>query len=45
MQTQNLTIAYFDLDTFFVSCERFVNSELKNIPLLIGGKSNRILLL
>jgi len=41
MQTQKRTIAHFDLDTFFVSCERLVNSELKNIPLLIGGKSNR----
>lgn len=26
-----------DLDTFFVSCERLVNSELKGIPLIIGG--------
>ena len=26
-----------DLDTFFVSCERKMNSELKGIPLIIGG--------
>lgn len=26
-----------DLDTFFVSCERLVNSQLNGIPLIIGG--------
>lgn len=26
-----------DLDTFFVSCERLTNSELRGIPLIIGG--------
>jgi len=26
-----------DLDTFFVSCERLQNRELKDIPLIIGG--------
>jgi DNA polymerase-4 len=30
-----------DLDTFFVSCERLVNSELNGIPLIIGGSSDR----
>ena len=30
-----------DLDTFFVSCERLQNSELNDLPLLIGGKSDR----
>ncbi|BDD01059.1 DNA polymerase IV (plasmid) [Persicobacter psychrovividus] len=30
-----------DLDSFFVSVERLRNSELNNIPLIIGGKSNR----
>jgi DNA polymerase-4 len=30
-----------DLDTFFVSCERLVNSELNGIPLIIGGNSER----
>ena len=26
-----------DLDTFFVSCERLMNSQLNGIPLIIGG--------
>lgn len=30
-------IVHMDLDTFFVSCERLINSELKGIPLIIGG--------
>lgn len=30
-------IVHMDLDTFFVSCERLVNSQLKDIPLIIGG--------
>jgi DNA polymerase-4 len=30
-----------DLDTFFVSCERLVNSQLNGIPLIIGGTSGR----
>lgn len=30
-------IVHMDLDTFFVSCERLVNSQLNNIPLIIGG--------
>lgn len=30
-------IAHMDLDTFFVSCERLKNSELKNKPIIIGG--------
>ncbi|MBQ4913812.1 DNA polymerase IV [Maribacter sp. MMG018] len=35
------TILHLDLDTFFVSVERLVNSELKNKPLLVGGLSDR----
>lgn len=31
------SIVHMDLDTFFVSCERLVNSELNGIPLIIGG--------
>jgi DNA polymerase-4 len=31
------SIVHMDLDTFFVSCERLTNSELNNIPLIIGG--------
>ncbi|WP_353151436.1 DNA polymerase IV [Chryseobacterium sp.] len=30
-------IVHMDLDTFFVSCERLVNSGLNGIPLIIGG--------
>ncbi|OXA85651.1 DNA polymerase IV [Flavobacterium hercynium] len=30
-------IVHMDLDTFFVSCERLINSELMGIPLIIGG--------
>lgn len=35
------TVAHLDMDTFFVSCERLVNNQLKNIPLIIGGNSDR----
>lgn len=37
----NHTIAHFDLDTFFVSVERLLNSELKGKPVIIGGMSDR----
>lgn len=30
-----------DLDTFYVSVERLINSELRNKPLLVGGTSDR----
>ncbi|WP_326937482.1 DNA polymerase IV [Flavobacterium sp. PL11] len=30
-------IVHMDLDTFFVSCERLVNSKLNGLPLIIGG--------
>lgn len=30
-------IVHMDLDSFFVSCERLVNSQLNGIPLIIGG--------
>jgi len=30
-----------DLDTFFVSCERLLDSRLNNRPILIGGTSDR----
>ena len=33
----NRSIVHMDLDTFFVSCERLVNSQLNGIPLIIGG--------
>ena len=34
-------IAHMDLDTFFVSCERLIDSRLNNRPVLIGGTSDR----
>lgn len=35
------SILHLDLDTFFVSVERHINSELKNKPLLVGGIGDR----
>ena len=35
------SIVHMDLDTFFVSCERLLDSRLKNRPILIGGISDR----
>ena len=37
----NKTILHLDLDTFFVSVERQLNSELKGKPLLVGGITDR----
>src|SRR5690606_12315290 len=30
-------IVHMDLDTFFVSSERLQNSQLNNLPLIVGG--------
>lgn len=35
------TIIHMDLDTFFVSCERLLDSKLNGKPVLIGGTSDR----
>ncbi len=35
------TILHLDLDTFFVSCERLLDSKLNNRPVLIGGTTDR----
>jgi DNA polymerase-4 len=35
------SILHMDLDTFFVSCERLIDSRLENRPVLIGGTSDR----
>ena len=35
------TILHLDLDTFFVSVERLIDSRLNNKPLLVGGISDR----
>ena len=37
----NRNIVHIDLDTFFVSCERLMNPELKGKPVLVGGTSGR----
>ncbi|WP_299385837.1 DNA polymerase IV [uncultured Lacinutrix sp.] len=34
-------ILHLDLDTFFVSCERLIDSRLQNRPLLVGGTGDR----
>ncbi len=41
MESNNRHIAHLDLDTFFVSVERLLNSRLKNKPIIIGGTSGR----
>ncbi|NRA13258.1 MAG: DNA polymerase IV [Crocinitomicaceae bacterium] len=35
------SIMHMDLDTFFVSCERLIDSRLNGRPVLIGGTSDR----
>jgi len=35
------TIVHMDLDTFFVSVERLLNSKLNGKPVIIGGSSDR----
>lgn len=35
------SIMHMDLDTFFVSCERLIDSKLNNRPVIIGGTSDR----
>ncbi len=37
----NRTIVHLDLDTFFVSVERLINSSLEGKPVIIGGMSDR----
>lgn len=37
----NRSIVHMDLDTFFVSCERRLDSRLEGKPILIGGTSDR----
>ena len=34
-------IVHFDLDTFFVSCQRLLDSSLEGKPVIIGGTSDR----
>ena len=39
--SEQRAIAHMDLDTFFVSCERLLDSKLIGKPVLIGGTSDR----
>lgn len=41
MNEQQRAIVHMDLDTFFVSCERLIDSRLIGKPILIGGTSDR----
>ena len=41
MITKNRSIVHLDLDTFFVSVERLMNSDLTGKPVIIGGTSDR----
>ena len=41
MNSLERSIVHMDLDTFFVSCERLMDSKLNNRPVLIGGTSDR----
>lgn len=41
MNTSPRSIVHIDLDTFFVSCERLLDSRLNNRPVLVGGTSDR----
>lgn len=41
MITQDRTIVHMDLDTFYVSVERLMDSNLKGRPVIIGGLSDR----
>jgi DNA polymerase-4 len=41
LPNKNTAIAHMDLDTFFVSVERLMDSRLNGKPILIGGTSDR----
>ena len=41
MNQEDRAIVHMDLDTFFVSCERLLDSRLEGKPVLIGGTSDR----
>ena len=38
---QQRTIVHMDLDAFFVSCERLIDSRLEGKPIIVGGASGR----
>ena len=41
MDIDNRHIVHFDLDSFFVSVERLLNSRLNGVPVIVGGMSDR----
>ncbi|MGQ1888947.1 DNA polymerase IV [Thermophagus sp. OGC60D27] len=41
MKVDNRHIVHFDLDSFFVSVERLLNSRLRGVPVIVGGMSDR----
>ena len=41
MDFRNRHIVHLDLDTFFVSCQRLLDSSLYDKPVLVGGSSER----
>lgn len=41
MTNRERTIVHLDLDSFFVSVERLLNSKLNGLPVIIGGTSDR----
>lgn len=41
MISDDRIIVHFDLDSFFVEVERLQNSQLKGVPVIIGGYSDR----
>ena len=38
---QSRSVVHIDLDTFFVSCERILDSRLNNRPVIVGGTTDR----
>ncbi len=41
MDFRNRHIVHLDLDTFFVSCQRLIDSSLEGKPVIVGGTSDR----
>ena len=41
MKTDNRHVVHFDLDSFFVSVERLMNSRLNGVPVIVGGMNDR----